>query len=794
MRNTIFYGLCLGMGLFGITSSYSDSGVIEEVVITSSILGETFSESNSVVELVEKDILSVSATENIGSTLESHSGISSRDFGAAVGQPVIRGMSGDRVKILSDGIVTRDVSGIGEDHVSDVDLTNIEQIEVIRGPASLLYTNGSMGGIVNVVTNTIPTKDLTDREILVAIESQSVSDGSAVKLGYEENIGGFNFTLNVSDSDHENFDVPVGAILHDEDEEHHGDEETGFLPNSDRETLSYRLGVSKVGDWGHVGLSVGKIENMYGVPFHVDAHSEDGHDDHAGEDHSDDHAGEDHSDDHDDDHAGMDHDDDHDDDHAGDDHGDEHEGERIFSTTDSEVFNLSGSFNLDAGILKKVDYFFSDSSYSHTEGHAEDDHGGEHAGEDHGDEHAGEDHGDEHAGDDHGDEDGHDAHGHGEPTTFSNDAQEYGAVFDFSGEKTTQKISIGAVTEDIAIIGSEAFMMPSTVDEFTFGYYLGREIGPFSLGLALRYDQIDKAGSVAEAHHDDDHADEEHAGEDHAEEEHTGEEHGDEHEVEITDYARDFNNSSIALSLATNLNDSIDLALNYATFERAPAEVELFMNGPHLAVGRYEEGDPSMQAEQASNIDLSLNYEKDGLFASLSFFQNDIDNYIYLEDDPLGTMEEGLLKAAYKQNDAEFDGYELEFGRGFSLTKGYLVLSFARDSVSGNFDDGSNVPRMVPERNMFKLKYTGEDFSAAFMLRDVEEQTSIAAGETATEGFQMLDINVSKTVELASGSSVQVAVFGKNLLDESARNHSSLVKNEVPLPGRNIGIKLNLTF
>ena len=775
MKTISFYGLCLGIGLFGVTSSYSDSRMIEEVVITSSILGETFSESNSVVELIEKDSLSVSATENIGSTLESYPGVSSRDFGAAVGQPVIRGMSGDRVKILSDGLVTRDVSGIGEDHVSDVDLTNVEQIEVIRGPASLLYANGSMGGIVNVVTNTIPTKDLTDREILVAIESQSVSDGSMVKLGYEENIGGLNFTLNVANSDHENFDVPVGAILHDEDEEHHGDEETGFLPNSDRETLSYRLGVSKVGDWGHVGLSVGKIENMYGVPFHVDAHSEDGHDDHAGVDHDVTHGGMEDDDDHDDDHAGMDHDDDHDDDHTeddhGDDHGDEHEGERIFSTTDSEVFNLSGSFNLDVGILKKVDYFFSDSSYSHTEGHAEED-----------------DHGDGDAGADHGDEDGHDEHGHGEPTTFSNDAQEYGAVFDFSGERTTQKITIGTVSEDIAIIGSEAFMMPSNVDEVTFGYYLGREIGPFSLGFALRYDQIDKVGSVAEAHHDDDHA-----GMD-QDDDHTGDDHGDEHEVEVTDYARDFNNSSIALSLGTKLNDSIDLALNFSTFERAPAEVELFMNGPHLAVGRYEEGDPSMQAEQASNIDLSLNYEKDGLFASLSIFQNDIDNYIYLEDDPLGTIEEGLLKAAYKQNDSEFDGYELEFGKGFSLTKGYLVLSFARDSVSGNFDDGSNVPRMVPERNMFKLKYTGEDFSAALMLKDVEEQTSIAAGEAATEGFQMLDINVAKTVELASGSSVQVAVFGKNLLDEAARNHSSFVKNEVPLPGRNIGVKLNLTF
>ena len=176
MRNTIFYGLCLGMGLFGITSSYSDSGVIEEVVITSSILGETFSEANSVVELVEKDTLSASPTLNIGSLLESQPGVSSRDFGAAVGHPVVRGMSADRVKLLSDGLVVRDVSGVGEDHLSDIDLTNAQQIEVIRGPSSLLYTNGSIGGVINVVTNTISKEKFSDREIRFGVESQSVNN------------------------------------------------------------------------------------------------------------------------------------------------------------------------------------------------------------------------------------------------------------------------------------------------------------------------------------------------------------------------------------------------------------------------------------------------------------------------------------------------------------------------------------------------------------------------------------------------------------------------------------------
>ena len=60
-------------------------------------------------------------------------------------------MSGSRVKILDNGIVNRDVSGLGADHFNDIDLGNAQQIEIVRGPSSLLYTNGAIGGIINVV-------------------------------------------------------------------------------------------------------------------------------------------------------------------------------------------------------------------------------------------------------------------------------------------------------------------------------------------------------------------------------------------------------------------------------------------------------------------------------------------------------------------------------------------------------------------------------------------------------------------------------------------------------------------
>ena len=119
-------------------------------------------------------------------------------------------------------------------------------------------------------------------------------------------------------------------------------------------------------------------------------------------------------------------------------------------------------------------------------------------------------------------------------------------------------------------------------------------------------------------------------------------------------------------------------------------------------------------------------------------------------------------------------------------------MSFARDSVDAEFTDGSNIPRMVPDRNIYSVSYSYDDLFLGLKLKDVEEQDEIGINETVTSGFQMLNLNISKTFDLTDSNQLSVSIFAKNLLDEVARNHSSFVKNEVPLPGRNFGRKLNL--
>ena len=95
---------------------------------------------------------------SLGATLENQPGLASRSFGPAPSRPVIRGLDGDRVQILQDGQRTGDLSSQSGDHGVSVNPAAAERIEVVRGPATLLYGANAIGGLVNIITNEIPTR------------------------------------------------------------------------------------------------------------------------------------------------------------------------------------------------------------------------------------------------------------------------------------------------------------------------------------------------------------------------------------------------------------------------------------------------------------------------------------------------------------------------------------------------------------------------------------------------------------------------------------------------------------
>ena len=739
-------------------SSDLNSSDADEIVVTSSILNP--SRILNPLYVIDGDEIENNATTSLGEAVDSYLGVSIADYGAAVGQPIIRGMSGPRVKILKNGMVNRDVSGLGADHLNDIDLNDLQQVEIVKGPSSLLYANGTSGGIINVVDNCIAPEDFTTQEFIAGLETQSVNDGDSQYFNFKDNLNGFNVNVGYKKSEFGNFDIPDDAVMHDEDheghDEHEGEEELSYLENSDLEIESTKFGISRAGEWGYVGISVDNHESMYGIPYHGEHSDEEGHDDH--------------DDDHGDEHGDDDHDDDHGDEHADDDH-DEHEGERIFSTTDQESFTIKGLYNLNSNLINSVTYNYRDTEYSLTEAHAEEEGHDEHEGEEH----------EEHA-----------------PTVFSNDATEYGAIFDLSNDNFIQKISLNFVDEDSSIVGEEAFMNPANNEEFTIGYFVSADLDMFYLDAGFRLDQIDRTGSV------------------------TDEDHGD-----IDNYSIDDTTNSFALSLGRDLSDTLDVNFGLASVERLPSVIELFMNGPHLATGRLETGNPNLQSETSNNIDITFNYESGDFFAYASFYVNDVDNYITLQDELDGHDDhdddhgdehgdddhdddhgdehgdddhddhgefENLIHADYVQEDAEFRGYEFEFGRTFTLGSGDLRLSFGRDDVNAEFSDGHNVPRINPARNIYSLSYVENDWVFKIDLKDVEKQNDIAEGETMTDSYQMLNTRLTKTFDISGAGELKVSIFGSNLLDEAARNHSSFVKKQVPLAGRNYGAKFSYKF
>ena len=755
-----FYAL-MAMSLISTQIQANESSIdsaenVEEVEVTASILNP--SRIINPLYVIDGSEIEDDATTSLGEAVDSYLGVSIADYGAAVGQPIIRGMSGPRVKILKNGMVNRDVSGLGVDHLNDIDLNDIQQVEIVKGPSSLLYANGTIGGIINVVDNCIIEENLDKQEFIAGLETQSVNDGDVQHLNYKNNIAGFNVNFGYKKSEFGNFDVPDGAVMHDEDHEghdEHEEEELSYIENSDLEIESTKFGISRAGDWGYFGVSVDNLESIYGIPYHGE-HADEHGDEH--DDHDDDHG-----DDHDDDHA--------DDDHDDDDHGDEHEGERIFSTTDSESLTVKGLYNLNGNLVNSVTYNYRDTDYTLTEAHAEEEGHDEHEEEEH----------EEHA-----------------PTVFSNDATEYGAIFDLSNDNFIQKISLNFVDEDSSIVGEEAFMNPANNEEFTIGYFMSADLDNFYLDAGFRIDQIDRTGSV------------------------TDEDHGD-----IDYYSIDDDTNSFALSLGRDLSDSLDVNFGFSSVERLPSVIELFMNGPHMATGRLETGNPNLNSETSNNFDITFNFDNGDFYAYASFYINDVDNYITLmdelddhddhdddhgdehgddhHDDDHGddhgdddhddhAEHANLIHADYVQEDAEFRGYEFEFGRTFSLGSGDLTLSFGRDDVNAEFSDGHNVPRINPSRNIYSLSYVENDWVFKLSLKDVEKQNDIGEGESVTDSYQMLNTRLTKTFNLSGPGELKVSIFGSNLLDEVARNHSSFVKKQVPLAGRNYGAKFSYKF
>ena len=243
---------------------------LEDIVVTAP-LQDKISESAVPVTVLSDEELRLKVGHSIGETLKNEPGISSQTFGPGVGTPVIRGQSGPRVRVLNNGIGSNDVSAISPDHATSTEPLLAERIEVLRGPATLLYGSGAIGGVVNVIDNRIPG-ELADKLLGGALEQRfdSVSDETSTVLKIEGGKGNLAYHLNGFYRDRNNLDIGGSAI--DVNAAQTTDptlnviqNSKGSIDNTSAHAISGSAGVSLIGDPGFAGISINRLENNYGI-------------------------------------------------------------------------------------------------------------------------------------------------------------------------------------------------------------------------------------------------------------------------------------------------------------------------------------------------------------------------------------------------------------------------------------------------------------------------------------------------------------------------------------------------
>jgi iron complex outermembrane receptor protein len=647
---------------------------VDEMVVTATTRDQSVGDIAQSVTVVAAEELNRVRTTNLGETLESQLGMSASYFGTGASRPIIRGLAGARVRTMEDGIESMDVSTVSDDHAASIDPLVARQIEIFRGPTTLLYGSGAVGGIVNTVTNRIPEAAPEDGfEGTFELRGDTVAEERTGAFALDGGGDSFAWHLDAASRDTENYDIPGFAEHLHPGDVRDPDAIEGVLENSDLELTSYALGGSWLGEPGFFGMAVSGFETNYGVP-----------------------------------HA-----------HAEPPPGVPPEPEvPVRVDLDQTRVDLKGGWNELGGGIEGVNLRLGINDYEHVE-----------------------------------------LEGAEVGTRFLNDAYEgrlellHAPIGMWSGAFGLQ---VGE--REFEAIGDEAFVPP--VDTTTYGLFIVEQLETerWQLALGARHESQEHTPSGGLP--------------------------------QVDDTAQSF-----SIAALRELGQRLALALNVASAERLPVAEELYANGPHLASGAIEVGDPSLGVETSQHFDVGLRKTGDGLTWAITAFVTNYDAFIYLSDTGVVDPIENLPIFDFVQQDAQFLGLEAElFTPIAQMGSGELDLRLFADFVDAELDNGENVPRIPPLRYGARLSYHSDRFVAGLEAALYDDQTDIAPFEEPTEGYTLLSADLSWALTAGEGMDLSLFLRGTNLLDEEARRHTSLVKDSAPLPGMNVAFGVRAMF
>tara|TARA_R110001592_G_scaffold87680_2_gene258911 strand:+ start:2017 stop:4056 length:2040 start_codon:yes stop_codon:yes gene_type:complete len=237
-----------------------------EITISASPLGRTADELVQPIAVLSGEDLASKKRASIGETLANEPGISTGDFGAGASRPVIRGQSGPRVDVLANGISAMDVSALSPDHAVTINPLIARQIEIIKGPASLLYGSSASGGVVNVTDSRLATE--VTEGFSGSLEASQGSNArnalGAADINYGQ--GNHQWHIDGTRSRSENYAIPGNAAVDG------SSPSQGRLANSANDLDNGALGYSYISDAGNAfGFSASQYDQRYGLPVEDEA-------------------------------------------------------------------------------------------------------------------------------------------------------------------------------------------------------------------------------------------------------------------------------------------------------------------------------------------------------------------------------------------------------------------------------------------------------------------------------------------------------------------------------------------
>jgi iron complex outermembrane receptor protein len=240
---------------------------IEVIDVTAAPIHMSVMESASPVSVLSGETLRRQQAATLGDSLEKLAGVHTNFHANVASTPIIRGLSGPRVLIAQNGLDVSDVSRVGPDHSVASEASTAQQIEVLRGPATLFYGSGAIGGVVNVVDGRVPTDSTTRGEW--SVETSSVDNKKLASFNATTGTESFAFYADGYIRESDDYEVPVEPELesdHDHDDDHESHD--FVVENSAEESNGFTLGASYLFDNSYIGLSVEKFNREYGIPGH----------------------------------------------------------------------------------------------------------------------------------------------------------------------------------------------------------------------------------------------------------------------------------------------------------------------------------------------------------------------------------------------------------------------------------------------------------------------------------------------------------------------------------------------